>query len=351
MKTQNKFKFKYNTQQIPYKGSKRSIAKPLFDFMNKENDKNTFVDLFFGGWSMSSQFLNNNFKVISNEYDEDVFCLLKSLLKPNKEEKEFWNNEFYKPMLIDKEKFKEVINSLTEKKYIKGYIKCVWSFGNNCKNYLFGKEIENYKLYFHKWLVNYNDLNDFIDLIQNISVILKIDLNYKQYLNIFEDFILVQKEKINIKRKVWLKLIKQLQQLEQLQRLQQLEQLEQLQQLQQLEQLERLQQLELYNMDYEECFNKIKNKVDKKKTIIYCDPPYKNTDVYNKKDIFNYERYYNFIKKVSIDGWTIYCSEYDMPDNFRCVFEIKKRVLLIKSQKENNKVERLFVYEEICDRL
>lgn len=62
-------------------------------------------------------------------------------------------------------------------------------------------------------------------------------------------------------------------------------------------------------------------------SIIYCDPPYKNTTKYNQNDKeFDYDKFYDWCRTQKLNGHEIYVSEYEMPSDFKCVWqkEIKK---------------------------
>jgi len=56
-------------------------------------------------------------------------------------------------------------------------------------------------------------------------------------------------------------------------------------------------------------------------SIIYCDIPYKNTKQYSTSKKFDYNTFYKWCEKMSSLGHIVYISEYDMPDNFKCVWE------------------------------
>ena len=79
-------------------------------------------------------------------------------------------------------------------------------------------------------------------------------------------------------------------------------------------------------------------------SIIYCDPPYKETGTY--LDDFDHEKFYSWLRSLKQQ---VFISEYQMPNDFFEVFSIKKRVSF--SQKQNTqKVEKLFVnmgYESV----
>lgn len=75
-------------------------------------------------------------------------------------------------------------------------------------------------------------------------------------------------------------------------------------------------------------------------SVIYCDIPYENTDVYNKTDGFDYERFYNWCERQT---QPVFISSYQMPaDRFDCIEEFAHRSKLCATA--NNLVtERIFV--------
>lgn len=75
-------------------------------------------------------------------------------------------------------------------------------------------------------------------------------------------------------------------------------------------------------------------------SVIYCDIPYKGTNVYDKKNTFDYERFYDW---ACSQTEPVFISEYQMPeDRFECIAEFAHRSLICATQ--NKAVtERLFV--------
>ena len=75
--------------------------------------------------------------------------------------------------------------------------------------------------------------------------------------------------------------------------------------------------------------------------IFYCDIPYKGTKQYEYSKEFNYELFYMMCRYLSRDGHKIFVSEYQMPDDFTCVWEkeVTNSMNLTKTKKS---VERLF---------
>lgn len=56
-------------------------------------------------------------------------------------------------------------------------------------------------------------------------------------------------------------------------------------------------------------------------SVIYCDPPYNSTVGYDS--IFDHEAFYEWCRRQT---HPIFISEYNMPQDFRCVAEKKRNV-------------------------
>lgn len=84
-------------------------------------------------------------------------------------------------------------------------------------------------------------------------------------------------------------------------------------------------------------------------SIIYCDPPYEKTSKYKTGEEFNHIEFWEWCRDKSREGHSVYISEYNAPDDFKCIWS--KRV---SSQLSNgssgriNKIsiEKLFVFSE-----
>ena len=77
-----------------------------------------------------------------------------------------------------------------------------------------------------------------------------------------------------------------------------------------------------------------------KDSVIYCDIPYEDTNVYNKAEGFDYERFYDWCEHQT---QPVFISSYKMPDDrFDCIEEFSHRSTL--SATANNLVtERIYV--------
>lgn len=103
------------------------------------------------------------------------------------------------------------------------------------------------------------------------------------------------------------------------------------------EQASNLNGIHFFCRDYKDYLNfNIEN------ALFYLDPPYKGTKRYSKQNI-NYDEFYNFCKQLSKNNIVI-ISEYNMPDDFECIWQ-KERKVLQKSDRitGDTAIEKLFI--------
>jgi len=55
-------------------------------------------------------------------------------------------------------------------------------------------------------------------------------------------------------------------------------------------------------------------------SLIYCDPPYKNTKQYSTSKGFDYDLFYDWCRKQKENGNIVFVSEYEMPEDFKEVW-------------------------------
>ncbi len=77
-------------------------------------------------------------------------------------------------------------------------------------------------------------------------------------------------------------------------------------------------------------------------SIIYCDPPYENTTAY--KDKFNHSKFWQWCRDMANKGHKVFISEYNAPDDFECIKEIKTKTVLNKNS-QDARIEKLFIYK------
>jgi len=298
-------------------GSKRKLAPKILTHIVKENPKaKYFYDLFGGGASISAMALQvKQFKKVHyNEYNPAIVNLLKHLIEHGVTE------EMYKWM--SREEF-EKNKGRTD--WYGGLLKTVWSFGNNQKGYLFGKDLEDSKRMLHYIVVD-NDLDNIKKFKKMFDFDFDSEVIHKSFIN----------KGIEERRTIIARIIKNKNnRLD----IQQLERLQQLQQLTQLEQLSRLEQLSISNLSYEQV--EINTPIDE--TILYLDPPYKDTAGYNKAINFN-----DLKKFIKDSPYKVYLSEYNNTYDMKLVKQYKHRGLLSGSA-NNEVVEKLFCNKEDCN--
>lgn len=78
--------------------------------------------------------------------------------------------------------------------------------------------------------------------------------------------------------------------------------------------------------------------------VIYCDIPYRNTTKY-ATNTFPYSEFYEWCIRMSKNN-TVLVSEYNMPDEFKCVWSKECRVFLNKNNNSKQRVEKLFIVKQ-----
>ena len=285
---------------MPYMGSKRKLAKPIIDFILKENPNTKyFYDLFGGGGAMSFEAAQRQQikQVHYNEFNKGVVELLKKIKKDGVTE------EFFQ--WVSRDTFKKHKDDET---WFGGLCAVVWSFGNNKdKGYIFGKEIEEDKRLLHEICVNEceESLKTFNE-------------KYKTHIKMNDEKSLFSSEDKTQRR---LRIIREIK--KEVGRLE-------------LQQLERLQQLQISNLSYES----VEINTPIKETIIYLDPPYEDTAKYSKG--ISHEELYRFINNSK---YKIYMSSYK--SDLACVLEIKHRTTL-SGTANNEVIEKVFTNDKKC---
>ena len=81
-----------------------------------------------------------------------------------------------------------------------------------------------------------------------------------------------------------------------------------------------------------------------KNSIIYCDPPYEGTTKY--KDGFNHSEFWDWVRSKSLEGHSVFVSEYDAPDDFICVWH-KTLTTGFSTSESIKAVEKLFIFDDM----
>lgn len=82
--------------------------------------------------------------------------------------------------------------------------------------------------------------------------------------------------------------------------------------------------------------------------VVYCDPPYKNTENYrHTKEKFDHDRFWQWVRTRD---YIVYVSEYSAPDDFVSIFDKKRGGLQNGSGKANNTthIEHLFIHRRFA---
>ena len=75
-------------------------------------------------------------------------------------------------------------------------------------------------------------------------------------------------------------------------------------------------------------------------SIIYCDIPYKNHDLYRVP--FDREAFWKWAREKALEGHRVFVSEYEAPSDFICVWEKQVKATMQESQ-DKQAVEKLFL--------
>lgn len=293
---------------IPYKGSKNSIAQKIIDILPAAD---TLYDIFCGGCAVTHcAMTNNKYKhYVINDIDGKMPQFFADVVAGKYSNENRW---------ISREDFKNL-------KDIDAYVATCWSFGNNCRNYLYSRSIEPWKKAYH-YAVIFDDVSEFEKFGIKVPHCSGDRLKLRKYIT-------ENQSEFKAKYEKWCA--------ENIARNSNLSNLESLQRLQSLERLESLENLEIYKTSYSlEIYKTSYSNVPQKRNgIIYCDIPYKNTDKYSVD--FDYEAFYNWCEKQTLP---LFISEYDMPENrFRAIATFEKRQLLYGQGTGKRIYEKLFV--------
>lgn len=269
---------------LPYVGSKRKISKKIVELIkqNYGTDK-TVYDLFGGGGAVTLECMINDIDVVYNDINDLPMRAINRMARED--------FEFLKTLLIPYDEFMELRNkeNIDEIEYLKLVVN---SFGYNLRTYVRGLEKSGVKF--------------------------KIAKDYIERFNTAKGYRVWNKSRNGYMR------------------ISQLEHLANLERLQEALNIEDLNSIKVYAEDYT-YFSDVEN------SIIYLDPPYKNTvsRAYGKID---YERFTDWAKMMSEKNIVI-ISEYTQPsDDFECIFEFKNAYSSMQGgqKRVNGNYERLW---------
>ena len=284
---------------LPYMGSKSKIAEKILSEIIKRNpEAEIFIDLFAGGCAMShAAMINGAFKKVYVNDINKAPKLFKDVIDGKYRDNKQWisRDEFFK--LRDTDEF----------------VKSVWAFGNNGNSYLYGKHLEPFKKSYHyaRLLNDFSLFNEFASYIEK-----EFNGNLRKYIKtnqerIKQDYI----ECYSSRNSDYLDKLKNISHLERLQHLERFQRLSELESLKDLSEI-----LEISQGSYQDF-----KLPEPSKCVIYCDIPYKGTTEYyndGKKIEFDYNKFYDWVREKSNQGYSIFISEYECPDDFKEILSI-----------------------------
>ena len=262
---------KTNCFGLPYMGSKNSIARKIVSVLPRATH---FYDLFCGGCSITHvAMLSEKWQ----QYHINDLSMMPQLFVDAVNGK--YANE---RRWISREDFFRL-------KDTDPYVACVWSFGNRCQTYMYGKDVEPFKKALHE--VHFAETKE-----QRTEAMAR----YRRLL-VEVDRELTKDQKTRSGN---------------------------------LECLQRLQSLQRLQLDYRD----VPIEDD---AVIYCDPPYADTHEYTA-DGFDHDAFYSWCLE---QAQPLFISEYNMPkDEFVCVAEWRKASLFRNEAGKDRtfKIEKLF---------
>lgn len=364
---------------LPYMGSKNRFAQKLLDVMPSGS---VFVDLFCGGCAVThAAMLSGKYKrFICNDIDGAMPQLFLDAINGKFKDENRW---------ISREDFERM-------KKDDAYIRSVWSFGNNGDGYMYSKEVEPWKkaLHYARFFGDFSLLREFgIDSDGSRADIIKHHDEYKKkYVAWYVDNVIGKKYREELVKDLEGKIAEQSEELRlylvkarddagltssdvdkllgtkgmaghyfgksqwefptreaydimrtAMPSLVDFDEVygyaDLLQRLQSLQRLESLESLEVHSGDY----RAVEIPAG---AVVYCDIPYRGTSEYIA-GAFDHDAFYEWALSRP---YPVFVSEYAMPTEFTCVWDIKHRNIL--SGSANNAVtEKLFCNKKDFGRL
>lgn len=86
--------------------------------------------------------------------------------------------------------------------------------------------------------------------------------------------------------------------------------------------------------------------LDINNSVIYCDPPYENTQKYSSVSSFNYSEFWDWCRHLDKSN-ILFVSGYDAPSDFTCIWQKDVLVNFDSMRNENsnkNRTEKLFIW-------
>lgn len=291
---------------VPYMGSKRGSTSKIVSVMRLyQPEATTVYDVFCGGFAISEELLSRGYEVHASDLNAAVINLIRETLYGDCKDPKTNDSIFEHPRFIHRGEFEARNN---DDDWFAGYVKCIWSFGNNNKGYLYSPGNERLKEAAHNLVVD-GVMSDELPVPKMVQ---KQIVNYKTFQGRRKALGYYARAKHTEYRNI------------------------ELERLRSLENLQRLRSLEYLSYD----------KVDiVPGAIIYCDPPYIGTAEYIANDTtFDHQKFYDWCREKAKTN-PVFVSEYHCPSDFKCIYEFERRQTLSKGETKYN--EKLFYLNKI----
>ena len=80
-------------------------------------------------------------------------------------------------------------------------------------------------------------------------------------------------------------------------------------------------------------------------SVVFCDSPYNGTISAWGTQRFEYETFYNYVRKLSKEH-LVFISEYSLPSDFKCIWSDMISCSMKNNDNNNKRKEKLFVHED-----
>lgn len=274
---------------IPYQASKNRIAKQIVDLLPPAE---TFVDLFAGGCAVThTAMLSGKWeRFVVNDLGPGPEIFLAAI-----------HGEFRDYATVpDREQFHA-------EKHKDPVLALLYSFGNNSRNYLWGKQIEGVKMNASRMLT--------------APSLYERKKHYRAFLRELKAYI----EACGTKKLHTPKA----------------NGVEGLQRLEGLEGLERLERLEIYTKDYRQL--SIPDN-----SMVYADPPYRGTKQESNLsgEVFDFDAFDRWLAEVD---FPVFVSEFTCPEGCVEIARLKKRATMCATANSKDSGERLFIQARFAE--
>lgn len=316
---------------LPYMGSKNRIAEWVVDILPASD---RLYDLFAGGCAITHCAMLsgkwNNYVI--NDINPGVTQLFLDAMDGKYKDENRWisREDFFK--LKDDDPF----------------VACCWSFGNDCRTYMYGPKIEPYKKACHYAIV-FDDWGQYAELCPETVDAAKNAVegltDTRERRMAFGPAVVKRLKELNneallienpLYKSVKRKSNGKFRDLESLPSQERLERINYLQSLQSLESIERVNSISSTIRPKRLCIDYRDVGITHNSTV-YCDIPYIEKRKYAGG--FDHEAFYEWALSRPFD---VYISENSMPEGFTCIGE-KTRLMSMSSKGSRNTVEKLFI--------